>query len=68
MSIHALTLANLTPDQVQQLDALVGQVMAHGFGQITITIEKGRTVRVIPAPSLPFYGQRGKDYEEPAEE
>lgn len=56
MTIYAVTLESLTPDQVRQLDALVGQVMAHGFGTVTISIEKGRTRRVTPAPSLPFEG------------
>ena len=63
-NIHAVTLTNLSPDQVAQLDALIGQVMAHGFGEVIITIEKGRTARVIPAPCLPFYGQKGKDYDQ----
>jgi hypothetical protein len=50
--IHAVTIEALTPDQVRQLDALVGQVMQHGFGTVTIVIERGRCVLVQPAPSI----------------
>jgi hypothetical protein len=48
-----LTALDLTPEQAEQISFHLRQILANGFGDLTLRIERGKLTYIIPAPSIP---------------
>ena len=53
----AADLQALTWEQILQIDAAVNELCAHGFGEITIVVAKGRPRFIRPSPSIELKDQ-----------
>ena len=52
-----LSALQLSPEQAEQIDFHLKQVLANGFGDLILRIERGKLVFIIPAPSIPVKKQ-----------
>jgi len=49
-----VTLKHITPEQVQIIDFLIGQLCEQGYGSVSIEVVKSEARLITPAPSLNF--------------
>ena len=48
-----LSALQLSPEQAEQISFHLQQILAYGYGDLIIRIEKGKLTYIIPAPSIP---------------